>query len=816
MDNTIKTKAKELFSEQNYSEAIDTLIELGINGFVAFAQKVNKREKKDNWFRDINFYRELVKRNVLFQQLFKSGKADELLFDYFNYTDYLPVFEQKLAKDFPELFVKSIQLNHSFLVPERLELYSKLQIPDNLKVHFVIWKHLQRIESEIWKNVESGLNQLFAAHSIKLDDVLIELIIWFEEFRFQKTTQKDLLHLSSIYNTLIPLLQFHFQKSDIEFSINSNFQENFLKTLKHRPIRANLNFLLSEISNWINFKDSVLFPYCYDSTIKPTKEKGIIYFNRTSQNYYKWELDGCRYPLNRLSYFFKGIDCVEYLINKGEIKIPKGNQPNDENGNYQLAVQDWQIRTFLDDLKISKFAFNGKKIPVQSLYMPLIAYSKNKNIRYEQGLQIENKRSQNWVEAFFKLNLKSLRDNIERLPFFLMSEQEYIALNNSAIKELPENSSQDIANLFSYQVKEVKKFNRYNKNYDVWNKPFLKIGEYLFCPIMFLANNDWFYAFAQAGLDNLNKPNASNERKTTATEMEIHLGQLFEKENWKVKVFNDKEANLIKGDVDIAINDENTTLLIQLKRTKFRLDLKEAHFENINTDRKASQQLNDAEKYLDSNAELFKLNKTTIKWIVTTSFENVLLDIDGCLKVNYFDLLKALNIPEINTLQDLITYCKNEKALQSWFNILQNPEMPNEIKYGILESGLPLPLVEPKFYNQPLFADNDFSIEYHNQYNKALEHGEKGEKEKAIKILEVCASENPNDYEVWGALGNYYADVKKFPKSFLCFEKALKIIPNDPYILRNYALAHRDSEDLKKCEEIYKKIFKDYWFVDLR
>jgi hypothetical protein len=43
-------------------------------------------------------------------------------------------------------------------------------------------------------------------------------------------------------------------------------------------------------------------------------------------------------------------------------------------------------------------------------------------------------------------------------------------------------------------------FDRFNIRYDVFFKPFLKIGNYLFTPVIFLASNFVFFNVAQLGL----------------------------------------------------------------------------------------------------------------------------------------------------------------------------------------------------------------------------------------------------------------------------------------------------------------------------
>ena len=79
----------------------------------------------------------------------------------------------------------------------------------------------------------------------------------------------------------------------------------------------------------------------------------------------------------------------------------------------------------------------------------------------------------------------------------------------------------------------------------------------------------------------------------------------------------------------------------------------------------------------------------------------------------------------------------------------------------------------------------------------------------------MIVKQYPEDYIVWNALGNIYADMENFSKSFDCFEKALEIIPDDPYIMREYALALRDSGNKEKAYEMRDKIVEKYWFLDI-
>jgi hypothetical protein len=94
--------------------------------------------------------------------------------------------------------------------------------------------------------------------------------------------------------------------------------------------------------------------------------------------------------------------------------------------------------------------------------------------------------------------------------------------------------------------------------------------------------------------------------------------------------------------------------MIQLKRTYFRTTLKDAFYESVQSDRKAAQQLNDGIDFLNTDSSIFQLKGEPVKWIVSTSFENVLTEIDGCLKVNYFELIWMLRNQEFDSLRELI------------------------------------------------------------------------------------------------------------------------------------------------------------------
>lgn len=88
-------------------------------------------------------------------------------------------------------------------------------------------------------------------------------------------------------------------------------------------------------------------------------------------------------------------------------------------------------------------------------------------------------------------------------------------------------------------------------------------------------------------------------------------------------------------DVDVLISDEEEVILMQLKRTKFRLNLKDAYFGNVNSDRKAGRQLNNGHGFLDNQENSLTKGKGFTNGLSQLLYENVLTEFDGCLKVNF-------------------------------------------------------------------------------------------------------------------------------------------------------------------------------------
>lgn len=788
----IKADAKIAFENGDHTLAFQTLLELNnADEFISYVEKQDKRTKKTNWFAVSDyFWTDFILQQEHFTELLNSESAIQLLHNYFKlYKKSVPEFELKLATEFPNLFIKAIRVNQVFFEPDRIEFLKSLPIGNDFKIHQKIWHKVFEIENQQWAEIQKELKNVL---SLSIEDILSYCIIWLETNRFQDSDKIKINHLASVYSLFIELIIPDNSRKAIQIKKSDEFFEHFLKVFAHTHRKEKLidentvSKLLFKISNWMNFQETVVAPYSFDLNIEPKQENELISFNSTPEAYYKWILNGVRYEVNQLNYLLQGNSLVEYLEETNQMRIP-GRTEYDVQLNRNLAGTKYATLAMLSDLACEDFNFYGKKINAQKVLDPLLTYSFNRLNRYEHPLQSFFETSLSWSDAFMKLIMEGIRTNIIREPYFLMTESEYDELNKLGLSELPEVATSEVLQLFSWHPTNKYEFNKFYNKYEVWRTPFIKVDDFLFCPMMFFASNNWFYTFAQAALF---LPTDSKDTE----KMEEHLASVFKEKGWKIKVISREESNEMTGDIDIFIEDENDLLFVQLKRTYFRLTLKESYYEAINRDLSAAKQLNNAEKFLENPNTIYQMKHKPHKWIVSNSFENIGYEIEGCQKINYFDLLNALKNPEIKTLNHLIQDLEKDKYLKTYTATFFKEDLPLEVKEVFAEIIKPLDAFESKKYRQIIFSEDEKQTEEYNLlFNKAIELDKKGNKNEALALLKRCIDINPNDADVHGAIANILADLRIYETSFFAFSQALELLPNDPYIQRNFCIALMDA-----------------------
>ena len=95
--------------------------------------------------------------------------------------------------------------------------------------------------------------------------------------------------------------------------------------------------------------------------------------------------------------------------------------------------------------------------------------------------------------------------------------------------------------------------------------------------------------------------------------------------------------------------------------------------------------------------------------------------------------------------------------------------------------------------------------------------------DERLIIAEELSNTIPDDYRVWDVLADLYTDKEEFDKAIECCKKALTLLPNDPYLLRNYIITlyrEKKTHDLSALDlseeetKTVKTLLDEYWFLD--
>jgi len=496
---------------------------------------------------------------------FPPNIQDKILYSYFSNLKKekwsCELFEAKLANCYPDVFVKAVQRTQAFLLKDKIAFLAKLSLPSHLRLHQKTWIELQKTELALWQKIETFLSNL---SQLSLKDALWYCTLWIENTMFAQKKNDEVERIGGVYSFFIQAFLSKYPSKTVDITTN-HFNKRIIGS-----VDTPLDEILNQIQNLLLFQHTVLSEYSFDKNIQLKLENGIVYFCSPPKAYYKWKLDGTRYPLNSLHYFLNAMQEVVDLEDLGKLIIPKGKFKNDEAINRELQAKKRATLNLMSDLKINTFPFDGKQINIEQLLLPLLAYSTNLLHRYIYSLEIHKQDSINWNEAFVNVSMEAFKKGVEVSPCFFMTDSEYLELNRQALDNLPTTVGEELIKLFSFKV-NPNSFDRFNVKYDVMKKPFLRLGNKLFCPMVFFARNNWFYTFAQAGIECYNQKRNRDIKRKTAIQMEKDLAELFRQKGFKVKHIENKIANEIKGDVDVIVEDGQQTLFIQLKRTYFSL-----------------------------------------------------------------------------------------------------------------------------------------------------------------------------------------------------------------------------------------------------
>ena len=249
-------------------------------------------------------------------------------------------------------------------------------------------------------------------------------------------------------------------------------------------------------------------------------DEKLFVFQKPIDFYHKW-LNSCR-PSILLAF----------------AKIRMDELKNDKNIEFDLPdfpadLSDFPATMYLlKILQLSDFQFESKKgstIPYQDVLI---------NIR------------------FFCQSLKE-----EDSPLFVLDKKTYDSMGMNLKVDFD-----DFCDIFAYNVNDKQPF-------VPKVKPFVRIGDVMFCPSVILSNYDYVYSFIEAF--NVNVTSNNKKQQKRSRKLEEQLCEKLQNENWEtIPQFctNDND-----GDADIVLRDSNDVLLIQIKKQNFRTDTRRKH-----------------------------------------------------------------------------------------------------------------------------------------------------------------------------------------------------------------------------------------------
>ncbi len=177
-------------------------------------------------------------------------------------------------------------------------------------------------------------------------------------------------------------------------------------------------------------------------------------------------------------------------------------------------------------------------------------------------------------------------------------------------------------------------------------------------------------------------------------------------------------------------------------------------------------------------------------------------DITRCINKEVVNYQITLGLKEMinNATQDSLT-----------ITIHDNPESADyknyyfELERNLMDNcpSAQLAVAQNNAMFENSYSDIELSQSY---YNKAKEHFEAEEYEKAIKLFELTVEADPNFAFAWDDMGLTYRYLGEYDKAIECYQKSLEVEPSGTVPIQNMAVAYIFKKDYKKAIKTYEKL----------
>ena len=752
----------------------------------------------DNFFKDVTEKEEqtellqvLCDHPKILQNLLLKDNYERIFYWYFhNPRLYNIIFEKCIANISPEKFVHLFRVNEAFLRNSQLANYMEFDLPTPWSDHVKVWEMLTSSHKQLIGRINETLTELQQKEFSLGESISMFALVLKNAFFYDQKIEL----LASIYNEFLNRIIKIYNSSEI---CDLTFYQE-IDTSKHKLYESVFNGIFLAIQEFISFKSNLLEYYCFDQTATIRNIGYCINIEQKPEDFYKYQLDGIRYEYTNKCYREAA---------KNEIGVTESG---------------WLMKNV-----------DVKRKARENMFLDLgIITNSDKNI-----LHVFNAIEDSFVftAGNNETNQKLNNNGGNALCCFKNVDLDIYMKNNYPEIEKKNFNFYATNSVFGKDGNQIKEC---LKSYNVLETPFLQIGKYCFCPSVFLMNPDFFYYTAQKIL-------RQNKNEKTAENCEIILSNEFNNAGFSARPLKQKEGASFGGDVDIVVNDYNSNnlLLIQVKNPYFRLSNRDRYNEKINRSEKAIQQLKKSVK-IEALIDEYSKTPNVYRWYVSSSFEDVLTEKLGVLKVDYLSLLRILRSKSFLSISDLLNYIKSDKELIDFINDLKYtnlsaeaktmsegirgeyiPNIINEDVADYFKNVTPFPFVlsDPIDYVFPIpenegydsKAITDMFVEFLNYGNEIISLGKHDLLKQAIlPFFESYVKKYPNDYYGWKVLAEFYQDIWEYSKAINSYNIVLNLLPDDPSTLKELANCYANMGNQQEAMRIVYDCMIRYWYIE--
>ena len=612
-NTTIKKNAQIAWNRGNKIEAYGIAWQLPTDELYNWLTKSKKSKK--GLVLSKEFYSDfLTSQNANWLQ---NPHSHLLIEYYYSKKWFTATFESFLLYNRPQHYIDFVKSSFGFLNTERLTFLNNLiGISEDLIEEIYKWQYWYDNHENDWNSIKL----YFSEYSGVGLDLLLAIIVAFESRYYKLLSIEDMQYSGEALSVLVAYLQ---HQKIVDFTKIPSIAEIHKKYFSILSKNEHERLFLLGLA-YIKTKENII-RYALEEGLQ-MKMMGASEFSFIESEKFnkQWEKDGALYSKNQEFYYEYGRVIVNNLEEKGRAKHV--------NNNDFVENKDANTRLTAIDLALNDLGLLDKDIPVNrpklkhlTTFLNLLGKSKfERQVKPLLAFKEINPKL-TYKQAFIKRMLESKDICFEPLLISNSSKLGNFAKsigNPISVKEL------------TYLIKDfsfywcTKDFAPFNMPLSMWQKPFLRLGELVISPIGIISAFSGLYTITESILKNY----TPKDGKVIEQILKDHL--IRPDNEWKVST-NWQEANGNRnGDADVTIEDDEYIVLMQLKRTYQKINLRQ-QLAQTPQDRKAISQLIKAQNHLIKQGEKRKIKL----WYVTTAMEKIGVVENGVIRVNYQEIL---------------------------------------------------------------------------------------------------------------------------------------------------------------------------------